>query len=244
MHYYPHHIGDYRAATAHLSNEEDLAYRRLLEMYYDTEQPIPLETQWVARRLRVGSESVQVVLNDFFQQREDGWHHTRCEEEIKEYAARADRARKNGKNGGRRKAAPDKAENPVGSQSVPSGNPELTQPLANQEPVTSNQEPITPISPKGSRRKSVGTVEGFAEFWDTWPTSLRKVGKVKCEEKWKARNLSAVADKIIAHVKAMKQSEQWTNGYEPSPMTYINQSRWEDGVAGAKAVDDQFAGVM
>ena len=33
MHYYPHHIGDYKSATAHLSNEEDLAYRRLLEMY-------------------------------------------------------------------------------------------------------------------------------------------------------------------------------------------------------------------
>ena len=52
MNYYPHHIGDYRSDTTHLSNEEDLAYRRLLEMYYDTEQPIPLETQWVARRLR------------------------------------------------------------------------------------------------------------------------------------------------------------------------------------------------
>lgn len=244
MHYYPHHIGDYRAATAHLSNEEDLAYRRLLEMYYDTEQPIPLETQWVARRLRVGSESVQVVLNDFFEQQQDGWHHARCEEEIREYAARADRARKNGKNGGRRKAAPAKAENPVGSQSVPSGNPELTQPLANQEPVTSNQEPSTPISPKGTRRKSAGTDAGFAEFWETWPTSLRKVGKVKCQEKWVARNLSAIADTIIAHVKMMKQGEQWQNGYEPSPMTYINQSRWEDGDVGVKLGDDQFAGVM
>ena len=56
MYYYPHHIGDYKSATAHLTNEEDLAYRRLLEMYYDTEAFIPLETQWVARRLRVGCE--------------------------------------------------------------------------------------------------------------------------------------------------------------------------------------------
>lgn len=245
MHYYPHHIGDYKSATSHLNNEEDLAYRRLLEMYYDTEQPIPLETQWVARRLRVGTESVQVVLNDFFQEQTDGWHHARCEEEIKEYAARADRARKNGKNGGRRKASPQAEENPVGTQSVPSGNPDLTQPLANQEPVTSNHNHIPPISPKGGRRKSTGTVEGFAEFWETWPTSLRKVGKVKCEEKWVARNLSLVADKIIAHVKAMKQGEQWTSGYEPSPMTYINQSRWEDGIESATDTsDDPFKGAM
>ena len=242
MHYYPHHIGDYRAATAHLSNEEDLAYRRLLEMYYDTEQPIPLETQWVARRLRVGSESVQVVLNDFFQQQEDGWHHARCEEEIKEYAARADRARKNGKKGGRRKAAPAKAENPVGSQSVPSGNPELTQPLANQEPITNNQ--IPPKPPKGGGQSGLDAMHGFAEFWSTWPTSIRKVGKASCETKWKSKKLAFVAEQIIAHVKAMKTTEQWTNGYEPSPMTYINQRRWEDGVVGAKADDDQFAGVL
>jgi uncharacterized protein YdaU (DUF1376 family) len=240
MHYYPHHIGDYRAATAHLSNEEDLAYRRLLEMYYDTEQPIPLETQWVARRLRVGSESVQVVLNDFFEQQQDGWHHARCEEEIKEYAARADRARKNGKNGGRRKAAPAKAENPVGSQSVPSGNPEVTQPIANQEPRTKNH--IPPKPPEGGEPK-LDAMHGFAEFWATWPSSIRKVGKASCETKWKTKKLAHHAETIIAHVKAMKTSEQWTSGYEPSPMTYINQRRWEDGVAGA-AEDDQFAGVM
>ena len=44
MNYYSFHIGDYRGATAHLSNEEDLAYRRLLDMCYDTESAIPLET--------------------------------------------------------------------------------------------------------------------------------------------------------------------------------------------------------
>ena len=79
MNYYPHHIGDYKSATMHLSNEEDLAYRRLLEMYYDTEQPIPLETQWVARRLRVATEALQSVLNDFFVQSEQGWRHPKCD---------------------------------------------------------------------------------------------------------------------------------------------------------------------
>ena len=143
MHYYPHHIGDYRSATTHLTNEEDLAYRRMLEMYYDTEKPIPLDTQWVARRLRVGLDSVQVVLNDFFEQQEDGWHHARCDAEIKEFTKKADIARENGKKGGRRKAAQTLEKNQVGSQSVHSDNPELTQPLANQEPVTSNQEPVT-----------------------------------------------------------------------------------------------------
>lgn len=88
VNYYPHHIGDYKAATAHLSNEEDLAYRRLLEMYYDTERPIPLETQWVSRRLRVTTESIETVLADFFVKQEDGWHHARCDAEIAKWNAR------------------------------------------------------------------------------------------------------------------------------------------------------------
>jgi hypothetical protein len=35
----------------------------------------------------------------------------------------------------------------------------------------------------------------------------------------------------LASVNSLKGSEQWTTGYEPAPLTYINQRRWEDGVA-------------
>ena len=34
MNYYPFHLGDYAARTAHLEPMEDLAYRRLLDLYY------------------------------------------------------------------------------------------------------------------------------------------------------------------------------------------------------------------
>ena len=71
MHYYQFNIGDYKAATAHLSNEEDLAYRRLLDMYYDSEQKIPVDTQWVARRIRVEAAVVRDVLNDMFERHEE-----------------------------------------------------------------------------------------------------------------------------------------------------------------------------
>jgi uncharacterized protein YdaU (DUF1376 family) len=60
MHYYTFNIGDYRGATAHLSNEEDLAYRRLLDMYYDTEKKIPVDSQWVARRLRLDTKVIEM----------------------------------------------------------------------------------------------------------------------------------------------------------------------------------------
>jgi uncharacterized protein YdaU (DUF1376 family) len=141
MHYYPHHIGDYRSGTMHLSNEEDLAYRRLLEMYYDTEQPIPLETQWVARRLRVDTEALTTVLTDFFQKTEGGWRNAKCDLVVREYHEMAEKNRKNGMKGGRPKASKQAAVNPVGSQSDANGVPMETHWKANQEPITSNQKP-------------------------------------------------------------------------------------------------------
>jgi uncharacterized protein YdaU (DUF1376 family) len=133
MHYYQFHIGDYRSATSHLSNEEDLAYRRLLDMYYDTESCIPLDTEWVSRRLRVDKQVVSVVLKDMFVETPEGWFHARCDAGIKDYHALVNRNRTNGKAGGRPKRNPDE------TQSVTTGK------------VTINHKPITIVEAKQSR---------------------------------------------------------------------------------------------
>ena len=126
MHYFQFHIGDYRAATAHLSNDEDLAYRRLLDMYYDTENQIPLDTQWVAKRLRMDCDVVKVVLQDMFKLTETGWHHGRCETVIEQYHAMAEKNRVNGRLGGRKK-------NPVATDSQP-----IAKATINNELITNN----------------------------------------------------------------------------------------------------------
>lgn len=137
MYYFQFHIGDYLSSTVHLSNEEDLAYRRLLDMYYTTEKPIPLDTQWVARRLRLAIQSVEVVLQDFFVRTADGYTNERCEQEIERFRALAERNKRNGALGGR------PSRNPVGSHLVPSGNPDEPSRNPNHEPITINQEPVT-----------------------------------------------------------------------------------------------------
>lgn len=132
--------------TAHLEPLEDLAYRRLLDLYYSSEAPIPLETELVSRRLRLGSEVVSKVLAEFFERRETGWHQARCDAEIADYKARADRARQNGKNGGRPKTQGKKPTGLfLGSDKKPTGNPEETGLKANQN-QNQNQEPnINPL---------------------------------------------------------------------------------------------------
>ena len=65
MHYYQFNIGDFSLHTNHLTLEEEAVYRRLLDFYYDTELPIPIETQPVIRRLRLGcyESTVDVILH-------------------------------------------------------------------------------------------------------------------------------------------------------------------------------------
>lgn len=86
MNYYNHHIGDYAKDTAHLSMMEDGAYRRLIDICYASEKPLPLESRAVYRLARAQSkaerDAVDVVLREFFDRRDDGWHQKRCDEEI------------------------------------------------------------------------------------------------------------------------------------------------------------------
>lgn len=70
---------------------------------------------------------------------------------------------------------------------------------------------------------------GFTRFWQAWPRSDRKVAKAECAKRWRKRGLEAQADAIVAHVQSMRGSKQWRDGYEPAPLTYLNQERWRDG---------------
>lgn len=78
---------------------------------------------------------------------------------------------------------------------------------------------------------------GFVQFWTTWPAGDRKTAKAKCFDIWKRRHLERLTDKIVGHVAAMRESKQWRDGYDPAPLTYLNQSRWEDGMPVASAAE-------
>ena len=137
MHYYSFHVSDYIHDTAHLSIYEDLAFRRLLDLYYTSEKPIPNKTQEVSRRIRMSghSDAVQTVLEEFFMFdiANDCWFHKRCDETISAYQAKAERNRTVGKLGGRPKSNPDAI--PQETQMVSKDNP-------NHKPITNNHKPI------------------------------------------------------------------------------------------------------
>jgi len=139
MNYYKRHIGDYAAATRHLSILEHGVYCLLLDMYYTTEGPLPASAKEVCRKLGVRSKdetaAVESVLRDFFTPTDDGWRQARCDAEIAAYKAKEDKNKANGTRGGRPKKI---------TQSVSDGNPKITQSVSGNQKsgtLTTNQEP-------------------------------------------------------------------------------------------------------
>ena len=194
MHYYQFNIGDYAKATRHLSNLEDLAYRRLMEIYYDTEKPLVNDVDKLARliNMRENKEEIEVVLSDFFSLTDEGFYQKRIDEEIQHYNAKADTARVNGKKGGRPKKAngnPEETEQePRKTQSVILANPEETGSKANQEPITNNHKPITinQLDKSNLPAKAGSAASDIQDAFNCWVQVMEKNTSTKLNKKREA----------------------------------------------------------
>lgn len=99
MNFYSFHIGDYSSATKHLSWDEDMAYRRLLDAYYTREGPLPADKRQVYRLIIASSkaqrEAVDAVLDEYFTLTDAGWRNEKCEEVIAAFALKRSKAQQN-----------------------------------------------------------------------------------------------------------------------------------------------------
>ena len=100
MHFYSFNIGDYISHTQHLTNMEDLSYRRLLDHYYLHERPLNEDVAYVARKINMKDNvlEVQTVLEEFFKlEVGKGWINPRADEEIEKYQSKVQSAIRAGK---------------------------------------------------------------------------------------------------------------------------------------------------
>lgn len=146
MHYYQFNIKSYQAATLHLSNEEDLAYRRLMDFYYDNESSInakpdkPTALRVLSRRLRVGIPELEIVLDEFFEFNGEYWSNAYCDQVIADYKAYLEKQRTNGSKGGRGNKANANPDKPTALPEKANAKPTI-----NNKPLT-NIKNITPPS--------------------------------------------------------------------------------------------------
>ena len=184
MNFYPFHIGDYLSHTSHLTDEEDLTYRRMIDLYYQTEEPFT-DTAKLARKVRSSFEIVGSLLHEFFVFEDDAWHNKRADVEIAKYKAMKD--------GGRKGAS---IRWHKGSDTPP-------KPLPNQPLMpTKNQEPRTK-----NHIKTIPTPEGVSsDLWNDFlvyrkrlkaPVTDRVLARLVKEAELAKMPLSDVLETII-----------------------------------------------
>jgi uncharacterized protein YdaU (DUF1376 family) len=145
MHYYQFHIGDYATHTRHLTPIEDIAYRRLLDIYYLHERPLSDCLTTVARQInmREYESEVDLVLTEFFDHIDGGYINRRADKEIEHYKAKVEQASRAGRASAERRT---------------NGRSTDVQPTNNHKPITINH-----IS-----------IDQFETFWKIYPKKVSK----------------------------------------------------------------------
>ena len=192
MHYYQHHIGDFIKATARLTDSQTMAYLRLLWMYYDTEKPLKPDSKLLAFQIGATVEETELLLESFFWLADNGWHHTRCDQEIQDYHAFLEKK----SNAGRASAERRKNSSATGVEQVLDSSSTAVQLTTNQQPLTNNQ----------TKNKAVVTAapDGVSqEVWESFlqqrkasravvtPTVVKKIAQEAQKAGWTLENALA-----------------------------------------------------
>jgi uncharacterized protein YdaU (DUF1376 family) len=228
MHYYQFNIGDYKSHTEHLSEMEDLTYRRLLDWYYLHESPIPLDLTETARqiRMRLHSDCITSVLQEYFERTDDGWVNHRADKEIAKVGEKSEKASASAK------ARWNKAKDANALRTQSEGNA-----THNTEHKTQDTEHILSISPP-SGEPEIGNGlpkcnhQGVVDLYHKHLPTLRKVEvwnetrKGYLRQRWRE-----VADELS---KTKEIGAQDILGWFAEFFDHISQSRFLTGKVNSK----------
>jgi uncharacterized protein YdaU (DUF1376 family) len=241
MNQYPHHIGDFNNATRYLSRIERSIYSDMIDMYYDTEAPLSLDSVALKRKLIARTQeeidAVDFVLVEFFIKTESGWFNERCDVEITKYHSNQTAKAQAGK-ASAAKREQDKqnklaklnscstaVQQPIDStqQTLDSvategeQNPTNRQRNpTNQEPITNNQEPL----------KAYCDFDiPFETFWSLYD---KKVSLYKAAPMWMKlsnEDRKLIIDYLPRYVKS-KPDKQWRK----DPHKFLEDRGWLDEI--------------
>ena len=229
MNFYAFHIGDYASDTRHLTWLEDIAYRRLIDLYYIREEALPLDMRQIYRLIVASTEeqreAVDTVVFEFFEKTERGFVHSRCEAEI---SAANDKKNKASQSAQKRWSNAKSENAALPNESESNANAMRTHEEDNANASKQQCEGNAPNpNPNPNKKQTTAIPNGFAEFWIAYP---KKVGKGAAEAAWKKHRPSLQI--CLNAVAIASRSADWTKDggqYIPNPATWINQRRWEDG---------------
>ncbi len=215
MHYYQFNIGDYQSHTAHLSETEDLVYRRLLDWMYLHEKPIPLDIDEVSRqiRMRTHSDCIANVLREFFDRMDYGWISERVLKEVEKAGEKSRKASDSAK------ARWSKISDANAMRTHSEGN-------ATQDTLPKTQNTVHKEKPQDKPADDL-----FDRFWTAYP---KKMGKDAAKKAFTKRKIGKeLLLEILVSLDQQKKTDQWMKDggqFIPAPATWLNQGRWQDEI--------------
>jgi len=121
MHFYQFNIGNYASETSHLDEMEDLAYRRMLDLYFLKEQPLPESLEQIGRliRMRSHSDCIANVLSEFFTLEDDGYHNHFADESLDKIYSKSAKAKASAEKRWKKKPVKDANASEMDANALP-----------------------------------------------------------------------------------------------------------------------------
>ncbi len=172
MNYVQFHVGDWDSSTRLLSPLEKGIYIDLLMLYYSVERPLMRsECERISRAYAPEEKTaLEYVLNRFFHLEGDAYAHHRCDEEIARAAEKSEKASKSAKarwnKGSKAKAFPVADANDMQNGCERNTDVDADGMRTHSERsadgmLTNNQEPITNIEEKESKKERHAITQAF-----------------------------------------------------------------------------------
>ena len=109
MDWYKFNVGEYTRLTRELPDAEDLAFRRMIDLYYLREGPLPLDHWEIEQLVKLDWDCIEPVLRDFFYLTTKGYVNDALQNDVEKRLSRTTVNKASGKKGGRPKKV-DKAK--------------------------------------------------------------------------------------------------------------------------------------
>jgi uncharacterized protein YdaU (DUF1376 family) len=215
MHYYQHHIGDYRKDTSHLSLLEHGIYRQLLDLYYISEKPLDAKAlRLICARTEEEQALTLQLLDEFFTKKGDKYYHSRCDAEIISYHGKKTKA----------KASAEIRWNKNKDLQDANALQSDSERNANHKPLTNNHKPLTNNQNKTIAKETFALPEWVnQEHWNIWLEKNKK--KTDSQKQLALNKLKRWKDAGLDYKQALEDAAEggWQGLHEPKQKGYTNQ---------------------
>jgi uncharacterized phage protein (TIGR02220 family) len=196
---------------------QDGAYRRMIDLYYSDEKPLPVDRVDLYGSLRcrdkADNDAVEHCLRKFFTENPDGFHHNRCDEEVAKYREKSAKASA---------AAAVRWDDLqyVGNADAMRTHSErnaMAMPANNHKPVTKNQKTLNPLSTSASPKVDTESLPAKAKINGNTAVAADLLLFLNKKTGRSFRPTASTLKPIIARLK---------EGYTPSDCKAVIMRRW------------------